>query len=101
MTRISARRAEVLESYGKRKPMNAKKKKSDNDLPIHAPIAWKKDIESRIEERNIRAALKDKPKLNLSDEDRCANKKASDKRKNSEVFRYSSTRRCTAVQWLD
>ena len=85
MTRISARRAEVLASYGKRKPMNAKNKKPDNDLPIHAPIAWKKDIESRIEERNIRAALKDKPKLNLSDEDRAFRKLLANKQKNREV----------------
>ena len=85
MTKISARRAEVLASYGKRKPMNAKKKKPDNDLPIHAPIAWKKDIESRIEERNIRAALKDKPKLNLSSEDRAFRKLLADKQKNREV----------------
>ena len=85
MTKISARRAEVLASYGKRKPMNVKKNKPDNDLPIHAPIAWKKDIESRIEERNIRAALKDKPKLNLSDEDRAFRKLLADKQKNREV----------------
>jgi len=87
MTKISARRAEVLASYGKRKPMSAKENKPDNDLPIHAPIAWKKDIESRIEERNIRAALKDKPKLNLSSEDRAFRKLLADKQRRLEVNR--------------
>jgi hypothetical protein len=99
MTRISARRAEVLASYGKRKPMNAKKKKPDpnNDLPIHAPIAMRRELERVDKVTAIRKAkekrqetlnnnaLKNKPKLNLTDEDRCANKKASDERKNSEV----------------
>ena len=99
MTRISARRAEVLASYGKRKPMNAKKKKPDpnNDLPIHAPIRMRRELEKVDKVTAIRKAkekrqetlnnnaLKNKPRLNLTDEERCARKKASDEKRRSEV----------------
>jgi len=97
MTRISARRAEVLASYGKRKPINAKKKKQDNDLPIHAPIRMRRELEKVDKVTSIRKAkekrqetlnnnaLKSKPRLDLTDEDRVARKKASDEKRRSEV----------------
>ena len=97
MTRISARRAEVLASYGKRKPINAKKKKQDNDLPIHAPIRMRRELEKVDKVTSIRKAkekrqetlnnnaLKSKPRLDRTDEDRVARKKASDEKRRSEV----------------
>ena len=97
MTRISARRAEVLESYGKRKPMNAKKKKPDNDLPIHAPIRMRRELEKVDKVTAIRKAkekrqetlnnnaLKNKPRLDLSDEDRAFRKFLADGQRRREV----------------
>ena len=97
MTRISARRAEVLESYGKRKPMNAKKKKPDNDLPIHAPIRMRRELEKVDNVTAIRKAkekrqetlnnnaLKNKPRLDLSDEDRAFRKFLADGQRRREV----------------
>lgn len=97
MTRISARRAEVLESYGKRKPMNAKKKKPDNDLPIHAPIRMRRELEKVDKVTAIRKAkekrqetlnnnaLRDKPRLDLSDEDRAFRKFLADGQRRREV----------------
>ena len=99
MTRISARRAEVLASYGKRKPMNAKKKKPDpnNDLPIHAPIRMRRELEKVDKVTAIRKAkekrqetlnnnaLKNKPRLDLSDEDRAFRKLLADGQRRREV----------------
>ena len=99
MTRISARRAEVLASYGKRKPMNAKKKKPDpnNDLPIHAPIRMRRELEKVDKGTAIRKAkekrqetlnnnaLKNKPRLDLSDEDRAFRKLLADGQRRREV----------------
>jgi len=81
MTRISARRAEVLASYGI-KQKKVKKKKPNDDLPVYAPIRMAKEKRQEALNNN---ALKNKLRLNRTDEDRRANKKASDKRKNSEV----------------
>ena len=99
MTRISARRAEVLASYGiKQKKVKKKKKKEPNDdLPVYAPIRMRRELEKVDEVTSNRKAkekrqetlnnnaLRNKPRLNLTDEDRRARKKASDEKRRSEV----------------
>ena len=98
MTRISARRAEVLASYGiKQKKVKKKKKEANDDLPVHAPIRMRCELEKvdkvtairKVKEKKQETlnnnALKNKPRLNLTDEERCARKKASDEKRRSEV----------------
>ena len=98
MTKISARRAEVLASYGiKQKKVKKKKKEPNDDLPVYAPIRMRRELEKVDKVTSIRKAkekrqetlnnnaLKNKPRLNLTDEDRVARKKASDEKRRSEV----------------
>ena len=96
MTKISARRAEVLASYGI-KEKKVKKKEPDNDLPIHAPIRMRRELEKVDKVTAIRKAkekrqetlnnnaLKNKPRLDLSDADRAFRKLLADKQKRREV----------------
>lgn len=97
MASISKRRKEVLAEYGvpnerervarqkkikKQYLRNINKFDSDNTgLPVHSPLRYKKDWE----ELKISRALANKPKLNLTDEDRKARKKASRKKKQQEM----------------
>lgn len=97
MASISKRRKEVLAEYGvpnerervarqkkvkKQYLRNINKFDSDNTgLPVHSPIRYKKDWE----EQKVARALRDKPKLNLTDEDRKARKKASEDKKQQEM----------------
>ncbi len=97
MASISKRRKEVLAEYGvpnerervarqkkikKQYLRNINKFDSDNTgLPVHSPLRYKKDWE----ELKISRALASKPKLNLTDEDRKARKKASRKKKQQEM----------------
>ena len=95
MTRISARRAEVLASYGI-KQKKVKKKKANDDLPVHAPIRMRRELEKVDKVTAIRKAkekrqetlnnnaLKNKPRLNLTDEDRAQRLRASRERIRSE-----------------
>ena len=97
MTRISARRAEVLASYGIKQKKVKKKKEPNDDLPVYAPIRMRRELEKVDKVTAIRKAkekrqetlnnnaLKNKPRLNLTDEERCARKKASDEKRRSEV----------------
>ena len=96
MTRISARRAEVLASYGI-KEKKVKKKEPNDDLPIHAPIRMRRELEKVDKVTAIRKAkekrqetlnnnaLKNKPRLDLSDEDRAFRKLLADKQRRREV----------------
>ena len=97
MASISKRRKEVLAEYGvpnerervarqkkikKQYLRNINKFDSDNTgLPVHSPLRYKKDWE----EQKVARALRDKPKLNLTDEDRKARKKASEDKKKKEM----------------
>ena len=99
MTRISARRAEVLASYGiKQKKVKKKKKKEPNDdLPVYAPIRMRRELEKVDKVTAIRKAkekrqetlnnnaLKNKPRLDLSDEDRAFRKLLADGQRRREV----------------
>ena len=55
MTRISARRAEILESYGI-KQKKVKKEEPNDDLPIHAPIRVQRELEKVDKVTAIRKA---------------------------------------------
>ena len=83
MASISKRRKEVLAEYNTKKERVPKKRvlKPDNDLPVHSPIRYKE----WWEEQKVARALRDKPKLNLTDEDRKARKKASEDKKQKEM----------------
>ena len=97
MTRISARRAEVLASYGIKQKKVKKKKEPNDDLPVYAPIRMRRELEKvdkvtairKVKEKKQETlnnnALRNKPKLNLTDEERIARKKASDEKRRSEV----------------
>ena len=97
MTKISARRAEVLASYGIKQKKVKKKKEPNDDLPVYAPIRMRRELEKvdkvtairKVKEKKQETlnnnALRNKPKLNLTDEERIARKKASDEKRRSEV----------------
>jgi len=98
--RLSKRRLEVLASYGalpkqaKAKPV----KSANNDLPVHSPIRIQRELglegydhqaAKQVAKQSKQArlnnqALRDKPRLNLTDEERVARKKASQDRSRSE-----------------
>ncbi len=60
---ISKRRKEVLAEYGKRKPIGTKKKKKkpNNDLPVHSPIFALRELE-RDTQRALHKKEKEKEK---------------------------------------
>ena len=96
MTKISARRAEVLASYGF-KQKKVKKKEPNDDLPVYAPIRMRRELEKvdkvtairKVKEKKQETlnnnALRNKPKLNLTDEDRAFRKLLADGQRRREV----------------
>ena len=78
MTRISARRAEVLASYGIKQKKVKKKKEPNDDLPVYAPIRMRRELEKVDKVTSIRKAkekrqetlnnnaLKNKPRFSNS-----------------------------------
>ena len=59
MTKISARRAEVLASYGIKQKKVKKKKEPNDDLPVYAPIRMRRELEKVDKVTAIRKAKDD------------------------------------------